>query len=170
MRKKDYEIRLSKRKFAQVRCDASHGKGASQRTTIGVSDSSLMDDFVVMEKLAIVSIDTCNLDSIGIKLVSVAEGDAWKLRSVTMIDKISKLLNDDWLLATLLWKSHELRKSLMEQEKKKEDPLLQKKEAISKGLSALIVGLEDKSYCCEELEATCLDLQLQLASDLIKIR
>ena len=30
-------------------------------------------------------------------------------------------------------------------------------------LSALKVELEDRSHCCEELEATCLDLQLQLA-------
>ncbi|GKD70070.1 hypothetical protein Tco_1324160 [Tanacetum coccineum] len=121
-----------KRKFAQVRCDASHGKGASQRTTIGVSDSSLMDDFVVMEKLAIVSIDTCNLDSIGIKVALQCRYDSGS--------------NDDL-----------------------NEVIAAKNEANQK-LSALIVGLEDKSYCCEELEATCLDLQLQLASDLIKIR
>lgn len=36
-------------------------------------------------------------------------------------------------------------------------------EAISK-LSSLEVELEDRSHCCEELEGTCLELQLQLES------
>ncbi|CDO97196.1 unnamed protein product [Coffea canephora] len=35
---------------------------------------------------------------------------------------------------------------------------------VSQKLSSLEVELEDKSHCCEELEATCLELQLQLES------
>lgn len=35
---------------------------------------------------------------------------------------------------------------------------------VSQKLSSLEVQLEDKSHCCEELEGTCLELQLQLES------
>lgn len=35
---------------------------------------------------------------------------------------------------------------------------------VSQKLSSLEVELEDKSHCCEELESTCLELQLQLES------
>lgn len=225
--KRDYEIHLLQEEFAQMRCDVSHGNGASQRKMIGVSDMSLMDDFVEMEKLAIVSVDTCNLDSVGKELVPVAEGDSWLqtvLKAISEQTHVSKRgfddileeirlalqcrydsgSNDDPVSGYITWKSPNSDKSstnkanmispekgtvspkteqegLQESKLMIEDQLENQKlineeldhklsvatvqinEANQK-LSALKVELEDRSHCCEELEATCLDLQLQLAS------
>ncbi|PWA78895.1 hypothetical protein CTI12_AA177110 [Artemisia annua] len=227
MRKRDDEIHLLQEEFAQMRCDVSHGNGASQRTMIGVSEMSLMDDFVEMEKLAIVSVDTCNLDSVGKELVPVVEGDTWLqpvLKAISeqthvskrslddILDEIRVALqcrydsaaNDDLVSGYITWKSPDTDKSssnkanmispeksivspktelegLQESKLMIEDQLENQKlineeldhklsvatvqinEANQK-LSALKVELEDRSHCCEELEATCLDLQLQLAS------
>nr|GEZ20325.1 hypothetical protein [Tanacetum cinerariifolium] len=195
MRKRDDEIRLLQEEFAQMRCDASHGNSVSQRTTIGVSDMSLMDDFVEMEKLAIVSVDTCNLDSIGKELVLVAE----EIR-VALQCRYDSGSNDDLVSGYITWNSTKTKKSssnkadmispekgimipktelerlqesklIIEDQKMINEELdhklsvatIQINEANQK-LSALKVELEHRSHCCEELEATCLDLQLQLAS------
>nr|GEU95868.1 hypothetical protein [Tanacetum cinerariifolium] len=216
--------------------------------TIGVSDMSLMDDFVEMEKLAIVSVDTCNLDSVGKELVPVAEGDIWLqtvLKVISEQTRVSKKSfnnileeirvalqfrydsgsNDDLVSGYITWKSPKTEKSssnkadmigyitwkspdteksssnkaymispekgimipktelegLQESKLIIEDQLenqklineeldhklsvstIQINEANQK-LSAFKVELEHRSHCCEELEATCLDLQLQLAS------
>nr|GFD33741.1 hypothetical protein [Tanacetum cinerariifolium] len=76
------------------------------RTTIGVSDISLMDDFVEMEKLAIVSVDTCNLDSVGKELVPVAE----EIR-VALQCRYDSGSNDDLVSGYITWKSPDTEKS-----------------------------------------------------------
>ncbi|XP_024960146.1 filament-like plant protein 4 [Cynara cardunculus var. scolymus] len=241
MHKREDEIRLLQAEFAQIRCDDSHGNGASRRTMIGDSDMSLMDDFVEMERLAIVSVDphspdANNLDSVGKELVPVVQGDAinpsnedsgW-LTSVlnaiseqTCVSKRSfdELLEDirvalqhryesgsnhDPVSGYITWRtqtpdaetsSNEAKvvpekdvsslktelESLKESKAMIEDQLENQKlinedldhqlsvakVQINEGgqkISALKVELEDRCHCCEELEATCLELQLQLAS------
>ncbi|KVI01942.1 Protein of unknown function DUF869, plant [Cynara cardunculus var. scolymus] len=240
MHKREDEIRLLQAEFAQIRCDDSHGNGASRRTMIGDSDMSLMDDFVEMERLAIVSVDphspdANNLDSVGKELVPVVQGDAinpsnedsgW-LTSVlnaiseqTCVSKRSfdELLEDirvalqhryesgsnhDPVSGYITWRtqtpdaetsSNEAKvvpekdvsslktelESLKESKAMIEDQLENQKlinedldhqlsvakVQINEGgqkISALKVELEDRCHCCEELEATCLELQLQLA-------
>ncbi|KAI3702421.1 hypothetical protein L6452_28159 [Arctium lappa] len=241
MHKKDDEIRLLQVEFAQIRYDESHGNGASRCTMIGDSDMSLMDDFVEMERLAIVSVDAHssdanNLDSVGKELVPVAQGDVrnpsnedsgWLpsvLNAISEQNRVSKrsfdeLLediraalrhrydsgsNEDPVSGYITWKtetpdaetsSNEANvvpeegvlsletelESLKESKAMIEDQLENQKlinedldhqlsvakVQINEGnqkISALKVELEDRCHCCEELEATCLELQLQLAS------
>ncbi|KAI3755407.1 hypothetical protein L1987_55205 [Smallanthus sonchifolius] len=213
MHKKEDEFRLLEAEFAQmIRCDES----PSQRTMVVDSEMSLMDDFVEMEKLAIVTSDASNLDSVGKELVPVTQGDiinpsnednSW-LRSIlnaifeqTHVSKRSfdEILEEiktglpcqrdtDPVSGYITWKSPDTETSLkteLEDLKRSksmiEDQLenqklvneeLDHKISVSQvqineanqSISALKVELEDRSHCCEELEATCLDLQLQLAS------
>ncbi|KAK1430313.1 hypothetical protein QVD17_12962 [Tagetes erecta] len=217
MLKKEDEIRVLESEFAQIiRCDESHGNGASQRTMAGDSEMSLMDDFVEMERLAIVSSDTNNLDSVGKELVPVTQGDiinpsdedhGWLqsiLKAIIEQTHVSKKSFDeileeiktglqrqhgsDSVSGYITWKSPDTETSLKtELENLKnskamiEDQLENQKlvneeldhklsvaqvqiNEANQNISALKVELEDRSHCCEELEATCLDLQLQLAS------
>ncbi|KAD4179318.1 hypothetical protein R6Q59_022845 [Mikania micrantha] len=217
MHKKEEEIRLLEAEFAQmIRSDESHDNSASRRTMVGDSDMSLMDDFVEMEKLAIVSSDASNLDSLGKELVPVTQGDTinpsnkdhgWLPSVLNLIFEQTCVSNksfDEILEAIktglqcrydsnpvsgyITWKSADTETSLkseIEDLKKLksmiEDQLenqklvneeLDHKLSVAKvqineanqNISALKVELEDRSHCCEELEATCLDLQLQLAS------
>nr|XP_043628734.1 filament-like plant protein 4 [Erigeron canadensis] len=220
MHKKDDEIRLLQEEFVQIKHDEiTHVNGVSGRSIIGDSDMSLMDDFVEMEKLAIVCADATNLDSIGKEIVPVAQEDVnspsnedsnW-LQSVLktileqthvskrkfdeVLDEIKIALkcqhNSDPVSGYITWKSPETEKSIgslkTELEGLKESKItiedqLENQKLINEELdhklsvaqvqineanqkvSALKVELEDRSHCCEELEATCLDLQLQLAS------
>lgn len=217
--KKDNEIRLLKEEFAQMRCE-------SRRTMIEDSDISLMDDFVEMEKLAIV--DASNLDSVGKELVPLGQADVmnpsnedcnWLQTVVKMIfeqthvskQSFNEILEEikislqaqydsDPVTGYITWKSPdnktssnqlEPEESIVRLETKLEgleesrtviEEQLENQKLMNEELdhelsvakvqineanqkvSALKVELEDKSHRCEELEATCLDLQLQLAS------
>ncbi|KAJ0773584.1 putative filament-like plant protein [Helianthus annuus] len=215
MHKKEDEMRLLEAEFAQiVKCDESHANGTSPRTTVVDSDMSLMDDFVEMERLAIVSSDASNLDSVGKELVPVTdiinpshEGRDW-LQTVlnTIFDQtrvskrsIDEILEEiktglqcqygaDHVSGYITRKSPESETSLkteLEDVKKSKSMIEEQLEnqklvneeldhklsvatvqinEANQNISALKVELEDRSHCCEELEATCLDLQLQLAS------
>ncbi|KAK9077185.1 hypothetical protein SSX86_005521 [Deinandra increscens subsp. villosa] len=217
LHKKEDEIHLLEAEVAQIiKCDESHGNGASRITMVGDSDISLMDDFVEMEKLAIVSSDASNLDSVGKELVPVTQVDpinssnedhGW-LQSVLNVifeqTRVSKKSFDEILeeiksglqcqygsdpvSGYITWKSPDTETSLkteIEDLKKSksmiEDQLENQKlvneeldhelsvakvqiNEANQNISALKVELEDRSHCCEELEATCLDLQLQLAT------
>lgn len=233
MHKRDDEIRLLQAEFAQIRCDESHGNGASRRTMIGDSDMSLMDDFVEMERLAIVSVDAHssdvnNLDSVGKELVPVTQGDAvdpsnedsdWLqsvLNAISEQTRVSKRSfdeilediraalqhrydsgsNEDPVSGYITWKTEtpdaetssngvlSLKTELesLKESKAMIEGQLENQKLINEDLdhqlsvakvqineknqkiSALKVELEDRCHCCEELEATCLELQLQLAS------
>ncbi|XP_076956391.1 filament-like plant protein 7 [Bidens hawaiensis] len=203
--KKEDEIRVLEAEYAH--------SSAGRRTMVGDSDMSLMDDFVEMERLAIVSSDASNLDSVGKELVPVTQGDIinpsndW-LQSVLnaileqtrvsekgfdeILEEIKTGLkcqsDSDHVSGYITWKSPESETSLkteLEDLKKSksmiEDQLENQKlvneeldhklsvatiqiNEANQNISALKVELEDRSHCCEELEATCLDLQLQLAS------
>ncbi|XP_076928554.1 filament-like plant protein 7 [Bidens hawaiensis] len=205
LRKKEDEIRVLEAEYAH--------SSVSRRTMVGDSDMSLMDDFVEMERLAIVSSDASNLDSVGKELVPVTQGDIinpsndW-LQSVLNVileqtrvsekgfDEILEEVktglkchyDSDHVSGYITWKSPESETSLkteLEDLKKSksmiEDQLENQKlvneeldhklsvatvqiNEANQNISALKVELEDRSHCCEELEATCLDLQLQLAS------
>ncbi|KAI7740684.1 hypothetical protein M8C21_024859 [Ambrosia artemisiifolia] len=217
LHKKEDDMRLLEAEFSQmIKCDESHSNGTSRKMMVGDSDMSLMDDFVEMERLAIVSSDETNLDSVGKELVPVSQGDTinpsnedhdW-LQSVlkaileqTHVSKRSfdEILDEikiglqcqrdsDHVSGYITWKSPDSETSLkteLEDLKKSksmiEDQLENQKlineeldhklsvatvqiNEANQNISALKVELEDRSHCCEELEATCLDLQLQLAS------
>ncbi|KAL4581186.1 hypothetical protein LXL04_017396 [Taraxacum kok-saghyz] len=205
IRKKDNEICI-------LESQNTHSS-QSQRSMIGDADMSLMDDFVEMEKLAIVTSDASNLDSIGKELVAC---DASNLVQVAPCDWLTGIVNtiveqtrvsertiDEVLKEVrkslqcddsnsnsvsgyITWKSSEPEIGIpipeveTELEQVKEELENQKlvnedldhqisvakyeiNEANQK-ISALKVELEDRCHCCEELEATCLELQLQLAS------
>ncbi|XP_076929353.1 filament-like plant protein 7 [Bidens hawaiensis] len=204
LRKKEDEIRILEAEYAH--------SSAGWRTMVGDSDMCLMDDFVEMERLAIVSSDASNLDSVGKELVPVAQGDIvnpsndW-LQSVLNVileqtrvsekgfDEILEEIktglkcqyDSDHVSGYITWKSPESETSLKSEleglKKSKsmiEDQLENQKlvneeldhklsvatvqiNEANQNISALKVELEDRSHCCEELEAACLDLQLQLA-------
>ncbi|KAL7585700.1 hypothetical protein Lser_V15G45827 [Lactuca serriola] len=206
IRKKDDEISILQ--------SQSNRMGQSQRLMIGDTDMSLMDDFVEMEKLAIVTSDTSNLDSVGKEIVScdasnlvhVASGD-WLTSIVNLIteqtrvsersfdqvlNEIRKSLQcDDSVSGYITWKSPEPERGIPEVETELErvkeskaiiEEQLENQKLVNEDLdhqisvaryeineanqkiSSLKVELEDRCHCCEELEATCLELQLQLAS------
>ncbi|XP_071736790.1 filament-like plant protein 7 [Rutidosis leptorrhynchoides] len=213
MQKRDDEIRVLETEVSRIRCDETHGNGVSPRITIGDSDMSLMDDFVEMEKLAIVCADTTNLDSVGKELVPVENNDIivnpsdW-LQDVikTIVDQtkvsnknIDEVLKEiktalqcrndsDPVSGYITWKDPDTEKNVkteaddLKETKMTLEEQLENQKLINEELdhklsvaqvqineanqkvSALKVELEDRSHCCEELEATCLDLQLQLAS------
>ncbi|KAI3708015.1 hypothetical protein L2E82_37009 [Cichorium intybus] len=188
------------------------GQNKSQRSMIGVTDMSLMDDFVEMEKLAIVTSDASNLDSIGKEIVTWdASNRDWLQNVVNLIleeTRVSKRSFDEVLKEIrkslecndpvggyLTWESSEPESERLipvpevesELEKVKESKArieeeLENQKLVNEDLdhqisvakyeineanhkiSGLKVELEDRCHCCEELEATCLELQLQLAS------
>lgn len=219
MEKRDDEIHHLQTEFAKIRRDKAHGNGVSPRITIGDSDMSLMDDFVEMEKLAIVCADATNLDSVAKELISVENDDIinpstencdWlqnivkaileqtnvsKRNFVDVMEEIKIALqcqNDSGPVSGYItWKSPDTEKSIeslktevegLKESKMTIEDQLENQRLINEELdhklsvaqvqineanqkvSALKVELEDRSHCCEELEATCLDLQLQLAS------
>lgn len=202
IRQKDDEISI-----LQIQSQ-SQSQSQSQRLMIGDIDMSLMDDFVEMERLAIVTSDASNLDSIGKELVTcdasnlvqVAQCD-WLTSIVSAIteqirvsersvDEVLKEVRQslqcdgDSVGGYITWKSPEPESGIpgVEAELERVKEQLENQKMVNEDLdhqisvakyeineanqkiSGLKVELEDRCHCCEELEATCLELQLQLAS------